>query len=179
MITQPENVRIALQTDEEALYDLMFDYWRFLDGGKGFSFSADVILRFIERGTRADVGSRTDRSDAVRVVHGVIDDPDEPGRLIGAISICIEPPVWYTAEVATVERSMYVREEARTWNLERDLVRFSEWLHQQLKRDVAQNRFVHVTGFIHPWGRYAAMERLWRRLWGDRVQKVGIIYFKD
>jgi hypothetical protein len=179
VISHPDNVRIAFRQDERALYDLMWDYWKYQDNGTGFPFSPDVITRFIERGTRPDPSTRTDQGDQLRVIHGVAEDPEEKGRLLAAISVCIESPVWYTAEVATIERWMYVREEARSWGLERDLVKFSEWLHQSLRKDVDQNRFVHVTGFVHPWGQFEAMERLWRRLWGNRMHKVGIIYFKD
>jgi len=179
MIERPALVRVATAGDERPLYDLLVDMWDHNDSGWGFPYDPALVVQHIEEGTRPVLAQRSNPMDQRRAVHGVIDDPDLPGRLIASVGIFIDQVMWFTRDIGPTELWFYIRPYARNRKrYEVALREFSFWVHQELRKGTTE-RMPLITGFMHQGSRFAGMERLWQRLWGKRAKRVGALWWID
>ncbi len=170
-------MRLATRADEMQIYDLLVDLWKHNAKGWGFPFDAELVLTTIECGTRPNPEDRTDPTNQRRAAIGVIDDSD--GKLIGSAGIFIDPPTWFTRAVIPVELWLHVRREARgRRHLERDLARFTDWVHESLRPKEYPTPFPLMTGFMHRGARFQAMARLWPLLFKG-AKPCGMLFWKD
>jgi len=178
MIAKPDSVRIATQADERPLYDLLMDLWTYgEERGLGWPVDPILVLRHIEEGTRPNLATRSDPMDLRRAVHGVIDDPDTPDRIIASVGLFIDQVGWYTREMGVHELWFYVRGHARnSRHHERALRDFAFWVRQELNKGTPQPMPL-ISGFYYRGPRLAAMERLWQRLWGPTAEKVAALWW--
>ena len=178
LITQ--TVRQATHADEQHLYDLLVDLHAKNKSGWGIPFDYEVVMAWIEIGTRPTFATRTNPND--RRVGWICVIGPEGGRLLGTVGVFVQPAAWFAHQaVALVELWLYVRPEARGQGYERKLFAFADEKHQAMKGALAKTDyrlpFPLQTGFMHKGERFSTMVELWRRM--SRAKMVGVLFTKD
>ncbi len=173
---KPASVRLATPQDEEKLFSLLVDLWRFNKSGWNIPYRPEIVIRRIEQATRPDPSTRSDSRDQTRGLAGVIDGPND--QLIGSIGLFIEPMTWFTDAVGLIELWLYVRPGARNQRQHhRDLFAFQRWAHATIRAGMPAGYpvpFPLYSGLMNEGGKIDAMERLWRRFSG--MKKVGALF---
>jgi hypothetical protein len=175
VIEKPTSVRIAGIKDEEPLFSLLVDLHKHNSFGWGFPYRPELVVQWIERGTRPDPRERSNPEDQTRGIIGVVDGPN---GLRASVGLFIVTPVWFTDALCLQELWLYVRPNERgAARLFRDLFQFSLWAHEGMKVGLDKPGyppFVLQTGFMNDADQVERMERLWRRYSGGR--KIGVLF---
>jgi hypothetical protein len=149
---RPDNVRMAVEADEDALYDLLLALEA--DNGFGVPHDKDVVMAEIRKGTRRQ-GSMI----------GVIDGADEI-----AASVCLTlSKFWYAERWFLAELWLFVRPEYRFNKFERDLFQFAKWCREEMARGGMD---MHLVTSL--WTRYRLPAKL--RLWSRYAKQVGGLF---
>lgn len=150
-------VRLAGPGDENALYDLLLGLER--DNSIGYPHDEDRVRHHIRLGTERTGG-----------IHGVIDWPEQPGRLAGSVGI-IWNQFWYSREFYWHELWLFVRPECRKGTgYADDLMAWAQEIHRKFAVSVGKETpfFTSVTSRK----RLDAKIRWWRR----RGPMIGAIF---
>ena len=178
---KPESARTADSRDEGAIFGALIEMHRHNNNGWGWYYRPEIVLARIETATRHDVTTRTNPNDKRIGVIGVIGPVGGP--LVGTVGIFMEPATWFTDFLVPTELWLYVRKGERgAAHHERDLMAYAEWFHAGMKVGMEKPGappMPLLTGFMHMGNRFSGMERLWRRLVGDRMRRTGVLYMKD
>lgn len=153
MSDRPDNVRMAVRTDEDPLYDLLLALED--DNSFGIPYDEKRVRAAIERGTRQ-------QGSIIGVIDGRRGEVGEEHPPELAASICLTlNQFWYSEIWMLQEIWVFVRPEYRHNHFERDLFQFARWCKEEMSRQNGENTLL-VSSVSSP-TRLPAKLRLWSR----------------